>query len=109
MNIKYNLKKLIGSNDKAEPSIIYIEDEYINWLCFANAGMLDKGNIYCFDYAARNIHSNSVCVEIGSFCGLSANVIHYFLKKYNKDNRLICVDKWEFEGGLFRKSRKFKY
>jgi len=26
-----------------------ITDEYINWICLANAGMLHKGNIYCMN------------------------------------------------------------
>ena len=54
------------------------EDEYVEWLCFANAGMLDRGNLYCFDYAIRNLPSSAPLIEIGSFCGLSTNLITYY-------------------------------
>ena len=75
-----------------------ISDEYINWLTFANAGMLHKGNIYCMDYAIRNLPSDNPVLEIGSFCGLSTNVITYLLAKHNKSNQIISSDKWIFEG-----------
>jgi len=32
-----------------------LKDEYLSWLCFANAGMLDAGNIYAMDIAIRNL------------------------------------------------------
>ncbi len=73
-------------------------DEYINWLAFANAGMLDKGNVFCMDFAIKNLPSNSPVLEIGSFCGLSTNVITYLLSKHNKTNQVISSDKWIFEG-----------
>jgi len=99
MSIKTLIKKIIGmqSSNGSDNPIKNIDDEYIDWLSFANAGMMNRGNVYCFDYAAKNLPSNNVCIEIGSFCGLTANVINYFLKKYDKPNKLICVDKWEFE------------
>ncbi len=75
-----------------------IESEYLNWLSFANAGMLNRGNIYCFNYAIQNLPSDNPIIEIGSFCGLSTNVIAYLLKKYNKQNKIITSDKWIFEG-----------
>jgi hypothetical protein len=77
---------------------IDISNEYINWLCFANAGILDRGNLYCFDYALQNLPSHHPVVEIGSFCGLSTNIITYYLTKHHKDNRVITSDKWIFEG-----------
>lgn len=72
--------------------------EYMSWLKFANAGMLNRGNVYCFDYAFKNIPSTSPIVEIGSFCGLSTNMITYFKEKYSLKNPLITCDKWIFEG-----------
>ena len=80
------------------PEIIIIKDEFIEWLTYANAGMLNRGNLYCIDYVAKNIISDNAVVEIGSFCGLSTNIINYYLKKYNKNNRIVTSDKWEFEG-----------
>src|SRR3569623_1568427 len=80
------------------PETIILKDEYIEWLTFANAGMLHKGNLYCIDFVAKHIKSNNPIVEIGSFCGLSTNIISYYFNKYNKRNKIITSDKWEFEG-----------
>lgn len=77
--------------------IIDISDEYINWLCSANAGWLTRGNLYCFDYAIRNLPSSNPVVEIGSFCGLSTNAIAYYLNRNRKVNKIITCDKWIFE------------
>ncbi|TAF67025.1 MAG: class I SAM-dependent methyltransferase [Cytophagales bacterium] len=75
-----------------------LQDEYINWLCFANAGMLNKGNAYLMDLAIAQLPTQNPIIEIGSFCGLSTNVISYLLKKHNKKNTIFCSDKWIFEG-----------
>ncbi len=72
--------------------------EYMSWLSYANAGMLERGNVFCFDYAIRNLSSHSPIVEIGSFCGLSTNMMTYLKDKYQKTNSLITCDKWIFEG-----------
>lgn len=78
--------------------IIKTKDEYINWLGFANAGMLNQGNLYCFEYAIEHITSSNPILEIGSFCGLSTNAISYFAQKHNRRNKFITSDKWLFEG-----------
>ena len=75
-----------------------VEDEYLTWLRFANAGMLNPGNIYAMKYAIENLPTNDPIVEIGSFCGLSTNVLSYFLRKYQRKNIIFCSDKWIFEG-----------
>ena len=75
-----------------------IEDEFLKWLGFANAGMLNPGNTYCMDYAIQALPSTSPIVEIGSFCGLSTNVMSYFLAKHGKQNKIITSDRWIFEG-----------
>jgi hypothetical protein len=72
-------------------------DDYLIWLCFANAGMLDKGNLYLIDLAMKQLPSAAPILEIGSFCGLSANVLTHYKRKYGIKNRLITCDKWEFE------------
>jgi hypothetical protein len=59
--------------------------------------MLNAGNIACFDYAIRNLPSSAPIVEIGSFCGLSTNVISYYKERHNRKNSLFTCDKWEFE------------
>jgi hypothetical protein len=79
-------------------SLKTISDEYINWLTFANAGMLNNGNIYSMRFAIENLPSASPVLEIGSFCGLSTNVISYLLSAQGKHNEIISCDKWIFEG-----------
>lgn len=72
--------------------------EYIKWLSLANAGMLGVGNVFCFDYAIKHLPSNAPIVEIGSFCGLSTNVMTYLKEKHGVKTPLITCDKWIFEG-----------
>ena len=78
---------------------IDITDDYVKWLCFANAGMLDDGNLYLMDYALSRIRSESPLIEIGSFCGLSTNVLTHYKRKHGLKNPIITCDKWEFEIG----------
>jgi len=82
----------------ATPPVIDISDEYIAWLCFANAGMLNRGNLYCFDYALSHLPSQAPVLEIGSFCGLSTNALGYYKRRHGVTNRLLTCDRWEFEG-----------
>ena len=70
----------------------------MKWLCFANAGMLERGNLYCFDYAIKHLPSAAPIIEIGSFCGLSTNLLTYYKEKHGAPNILITADKWRFEG-----------
>jgi hypothetical protein len=48
--------------------------EFITWLTFANAGMLQDGDIGSMEYAIKNLPTGNPVIEIGSFCGLSLNV-----------------------------------
>lgn len=73
---------------------IHYKDDYLEILRRVNAGMLHYGNILCFDYAIKYLPSNNPIIEIGTFCGLSANVISYFKKTHSKNNILISTDKW---------------
>jgi predicted O-methyltransferase YrrM len=77
---------------------VNIADEYVAWLSFANAGMLNKGNLLALDYATRNLPSTNPIIEIGAFCGLSTNLIGYYLKKHGASNTLFNCDAWQFEG-----------
>jgi hypothetical protein len=72
--------------------------EYLSWLSYANAGMLTRGNVDCVDYAMRHLPSDAPLVEIGSFCGLSTNIITYLKRKHGATNRLVTCDRWDFEG-----------
>jgi hypothetical protein len=80
------------------PKWIDASDDYTIWLSFANAGMLNKGNLYCLDHAISHLPTNDPIVEIGSFAGLSVNLITYYKRKYGRANKLITCDKWDFEG-----------
>jgi hypothetical protein len=72
--------------------------EYVKWLSFSNAGMMDEGNIYAIKHALDNLPSENPVLEIGSFCGLSTNVITHVLETCGRSNKVITCDKWEFEG-----------
>lgn len=74
-----------------------INDEFVTWLGFANAGMLNPGNVYLLDLAVREAPANGAFVEIGSFCGLSTNCIQHFKRKHGRDNPFFSCDRWIFE------------
>ncbi|NES76797.1 MULTISPECIES: hypothetical protein [unclassified Okeania] len=79
----------MSNKDKIKKQIfnkIFKADDFIKKICYANAGMLNMGNIWCFDYAISHIPSKAPIIEIGSFCGLSANVITYLKLKHKKNN-----------------------
>src|SRR5580765_523345 len=77
---------------------INIIDDYVACLCFANAGMLNKGNLLCLDYALSHLPSNNPLIEIGVFAGLSTNLIAYYKRRHGVRNRLFNCDRWQFEG-----------
>jgi hypothetical protein len=79
------------------PAVNLLNDEYITWLCYANAGMFEKGNLYSIDYAISHLPSTAPILEIGTFCGLSTNVISHFKRKHGVSNPFLTCDKWEFE------------
>jgi hypothetical protein len=74
-----------------------LTDDYLMWLMFANAGMQDPGNLYLMDLAIQEVPSTHPVVEIGSFCGLSTNILSYLLSKHGRPNDLIGTDPWTFE------------
>ncbi|MFN6946600.1 MAG: class I SAM-dependent methyltransferase [Cytophagaceae bacterium] len=74
------------------------DHQYVGYIKHANAGFLHHGNVYCFDYAIKNLPSDNPIIEIGSFCGLSTNIMSFYLRQHSKINRLITSDKWMFEG-----------
>ncbi|HEX4796129.1 MAG TPA: class I SAM-dependent methyltransferase [Humisphaera sp.] len=77
---------------------INIIDDYVAYLSFANAGMLNKGNLLCLDYALSHLPSNNPLIEIGIFAGLSTNLIAYYKRRHGVTNRLFNCDRWQFEG-----------
>jgi hypothetical protein len=59
--------------------------------------MLDNGNLYLIDTTSKLLPSAPPILEIGSFCGLSTNVLTHFKRKCGLKSRLVSCDKWEFE------------
>ncbi len=75
-------------------------DEYIQWLCSVVGGWLTPthGNLKAFDYAVQHMPKEGAIVEIGSFLGLSTNIVAYLTIKYKRSNPFFTCDPWEFEG-----------
>jgi hypothetical protein len=62
-------------------------------------GMLHDGNIYLMDYAIRHLPPTGHVLEIGSYGGLSTNLLRYLLTKHGQANRLLFnCDAWTYEG-----------
>lgn len=61
-------------------------------------GMLHEGNIRLMDHAIRHMPAAGNVVEIGSYGGLSANVITYLLEKHQKSHPFFTCDAWIYEG-----------
>src|SRR5438874_1008170 len=78
--------------------LVQYESRYLNWMSFANAGMFHSGHRHLIDHAVRNLPTDDPVLEIGSFCGLSTNVIAHFLGKHARRNVLYATDPWVFEG-----------
>lgn len=71
-----------------------LDDEFMRWLSYANAGMLHRGNAWSMDHALRSIADGAV-VEVGSFAGLSTNAICYLLRKHGRANAFFTCDNWD--------------
>ena len=80
------------------PRVTPFWSPYLDWLTFANAGMLVRGNVASFKYALDHLPSAAALVEVGSFCGLSTNVLTYLLRRAGLSNPLFACDPWTFEG-----------
>lgn len=61
-------------------------------------GMLHRGNITLLEYAIQHLPAEGSVVEIGSYGGLSTNLITHLLQKYHKNNPLFNCDAWIYEG-----------
>jgi hypothetical protein len=74
-----------------------LQDDFLGWLRFVNAGMLNDGNIIAMDLAIKQLPDGAI-VEVGSFCGLSTNVITHLCRKHRQSNPFFTCDPWIFEG-----------
>lgn len=78
-----------------------LSDDYITRLqgSIGGAGMLHPGNVYALDYAIRHAPSEGAMLEIGSFAGLSTNVITWLLRKTQRlSTPFFCCDPWVYDG-----------
>ena len=77
-----------------------IHDDYIARMqgSIGGAGMLHDGNTYLFDYIIQRMPATGAVLEIGSFAGLSSNVIAWFLRKYERKNPFFACDPWVYDG-----------
>ena len=71
---------------------IILKEDVLDRLRICVPGWLDLGHLYSMDYAIKNLPSNDPILEIGTFAGLSTNVILYFLNKYNRTNKYYTTD-----------------
>ncbi|MDR2011222.1 MAG: class I SAM-dependent methyltransferase [Bacteroidales bacterium] len=89
MGVTYLLKK--GLYYLANKPM-YVNEKELARMLPSIPGWLERGHIYCFDYAIKNLPDDKPILEIGTFAGLSTNVILYYLNKYNKKNLLLTTD-----------------
>lgn len=61
-------------------------------------GMLKEGNIGLLDFAIKNMPTEGSVLEIGSYGGLSANLIIHLMRKHQKNNSFFTCDAWIYEG-----------
>jgi len=92
--IKARIKRILGMKTPA-PLIPYQQDEFLKTMKLVNPGFLHDGNLHLMDLALKNIKGDKPLVEIGSFCGLSTNILAHMLEKYNKKNPIYSVDIWK--------------
>ncbi len=94
--LKALLKKLLNRNRyRSLPH----DDFILRLRCSViGEGMLHPGNIYLMDMAVQQMPEGGSVLEIGSYGGLSANLLTYLLKKHQRQATLFCCDAWVYEG-----------
>jgi hypothetical protein len=77
-----------------------LEDDYLARLSssITGCGMLHPGNIFAFNYALSRLPKRGALLEIGSFAGLSTNVLTYLMRKHEINQTLFTCDPWIYEG-----------
>jgi len=91
--LPHALYQWIAKHKKTQGKVF--KDEYVTKLRHSIPGWIQEGNIKSFEHAIRNLPSDAPVLEIGTYCGLSANILSYYLRKNNRPNRLITCDGWE--------------
>lgn len=77
-----------------------LKDDFIARLhCSIIGGsMMPLGNIFALDYAIQHLPKVGNVVEIGSFGGMSTNIICYLLQKHQQNALFFTCDPWIYEG-----------
>lgn len=79
----------------------YIEsDDFIKRIrsLVIGEGMLKEGNIGLIDFALKNMPDEGNVLEIGSYGGLSTNLIIHLMRKYQLEHLFYTCDAWIYEG-----------
>ena len=93
MKIRNKLQKIFKAQRK-QP------DDFIRRIrsLVIGEGMLKEGNISLMDYAIKNMPLEGTVLEVGSYGGLSTNLIIHLMGKHNKSNSFFTCDAWIYEG-----------
>ena len=75
-------------------------DEFVTYLQNLVGGFLAPGNLEAMERALNEMPSRGAVVEIGSFLGLSTNILAYTLQQRNCAQTFFSCDPWTYEGGL---------
>jgi hypothetical protein len=75
-----------------------VSDEYVDHIRFIIGGWLLSGNIEAFEFALNEMPEGGAIIEVGSFLGLSTNIIAYGAHKYGRKNPFFNCDPWLFAG-----------
>ena len=73
-------------------------DSFVQYMNSIVGGYLHPGNVLAFDYCLRHMPRGGAVVEIGSFLGLSTNVLSYALSilKLKQEVPLFSCDPWRY-------------
>ncbi len=66
-------------------------------LTCSGATLFVPENLYCIDYAVSHLPTSDPVLEIGSFLGMSTNMMIHYLRKHQRQNIFFTCDRWEFE------------
>lgn len=73
-------------------------NEFIERICCTVPGMTLPSNIYLMNKAVAEMPDHSGVLEIGSFAGQSAIILHYLMQLHNKQGKIVCVDPFMYAG-----------
>lgn len=92
-----NISKLIDPRWKDVPARLPArQNKRVHSISYATGGMLTRGNIDALYHALRETrHLEGSLIEIGSYCGLSSNVITYLKRHLEIEKPLFAIDPWD--------------